>query len=140
MPNTNLIQEILNFSTEIRYVAIYQRGQLSSKRRESLEGSSSDESDRHEELIVNPAVLLLLRQRGTIDCGGLNHVVIRYGSFAQVVKEIAGGHISLCIESTADIEGIAAEVFAHFEQAAQQSRQKMNPEVIRMRELFAGIR
>jgi hypothetical protein len=30
---------------------------------------------------VNPAVLTLLGRRGELDCGGLDHVWIRYGNF-----------------------------------------------------------
>ena len=40
---------------------------------------------RYEELLVNPTLLELTRQRGNIDCGGLEYLVIRYGNFFQLV-------------------------------------------------------
>jgi hypothetical protein len=52
---------------------------------------------------VNPAVLTLVRQRGNIDCGGVRHVVIRYGNFFQCVFPVEGGHVSVALEPTADL-------------------------------------
>jgi hypothetical protein len=43
------------------------------------------ESGKYEELIVNPTVLTLVRQRGNIDGGGVEFLLIRYGSFWQTV-------------------------------------------------------
>ncbi|HEX6048536.1 MAG TPA: hypothetical protein VFZ21_04685 [Gemmatimonadaceae bacterium] len=34
-------------------------------------------ADRYEELIVNPTLITLTKQRGDIDCGGLEFLVIR---------------------------------------------------------------
>jgi hypothetical protein len=47
--------------------------------------ASSRESDKYEELLVNPAVIKLVQARGDIDCGGARFVVIRYGNFFQLV-------------------------------------------------------
>ena len=66
--------------------------------RADLAGASSSESDRYEELLVNPTLLTLARQRGEIDCGGLDYVVVAYGSFFQLVLPLADGHLSVAVE------------------------------------------
>ena len=64
--------------------------------------ASSTGSDKYEELIVNPTILTLVKQRGDIDCGGAKFVLIRYGNFYQLVAPIKNGHVSVCIEPHAD--------------------------------------
>lgn len=64
--------------------------------------ASASESDKYEELIVNPGVLTLVRQRGNIDCGGVEFVVIRYGNFWQTVWPVKNGHVSLGLELSAN--------------------------------------
>jgi len=91
------IEEVLAASQEIRYVAIYHRGELYSRERSGLTGASSSESDRYEELLVNPTVLTLTTQRGNIDCGGLEYLLIRYGNFFQLVHPIREGHLSVAV-------------------------------------------
>jgi hypothetical protein len=98
----NLIEQILNISPSIRYVAIYQSGALLSRQREAVQGASESESDRYEELLVNPTLLLLAKQRGEIDCGGFRSLIISYGNFRQYVRSFKGGHISVCLENDAD--------------------------------------
>ena len=97
-----IITRVLKLSSTIRYVAIYRHGQLASASRADLSNASSGESDKYEELLVNPTLLTLVRQRGNIDCGGLEYVLIRYGSFFEYVASIDAGHISVGLEPTAD--------------------------------------
>jgi len=97
-----LIKTIFSLSEDIRYVAIYHKKELIQSRKPGTASASSSESDKYEELIVNPAVLTLVKQRGDIDCGGFRFVLIRYGNFFQYVSPIEDGHISACIESHAD--------------------------------------
>jgi hypothetical protein len=52
-----------------------------------LLNASASVSDRYEELILNPAVLGLTRERGRIDCGGLEFVLVRYGNFRGTWSE-----------------------------------------------------
>jgi hypothetical protein len=60
---------------------------------------------------VNPALLLLARQRGGIDCGGLRYVIVRYGNFAQVVVPHPGaGHVSVAVQPDADPVVVAEAV------------------------------
>lgn len=81
------------------------------RQRPDLRDASSSESDRYEELLVNPTLLLLARQRGDIDCGGLRYLVVRYGHFFQVVvPDPQGGHVSVAVEPDADPVPIAEAV------------------------------
>ncbi len=95
-----LIEKISQISNSIRYVAIYQDNNLTSWQRNHLHDSSSSDSDKYEELLVNPTILKIAKQRGDIDCGGLDFVIIKYGNFYQLICEIKNGHISICIDKT----------------------------------------
>ena len=78
--------------------------------RADLTRASSSESDRYEELLVNPALLNLAGNRGAIDCGGLHFLVIRYGAFFEFIQPVRGGHVSVAIEPSADPLAVAALV------------------------------
>jgi hypothetical protein len=95
-------EALFRSSPAVRYVAVYHRGEVHLAQRPDLSHASSSESDRYEELLVNPAVLLLTGQRGDIDCGGREYVLVRYGHFFQLVHPVDGGHISVAIEPGID--------------------------------------
>jgi hypothetical protein len=97
-----VIEDIFRLSDSIRYVAVYRDGKLESQSKSDTTGASSSESDRYEELLVNPTLLTLARQRGNIDCGGLEYLLVRYGNFFQFVLPASWGHVSVCIEADAD--------------------------------------
>jgi hypothetical protein len=97
-----MIDNIFALSNSIRYVARYDGDQLETKSKAGTVGASTSETDRYEELLVNPTLLKLSSQRGNIDCGGLRYVLVRYGNFFQFVLPTQEGHISVCIESDAD--------------------------------------
>ena len=97
-----MIKAILSLSEDIRYVAIDSDGELVSSVKKSVADASSSDSDKYEELIVNPTILTLVKQRGDIDCGGAKYVIIRYGNFYQFVAPIENGHISVCVEPHAN--------------------------------------
>jgi hypothetical protein len=81
------------------------------RQRPDLRDASSNVSDRFEELLVNPTLLLLAQQRGDIDCGGLRYIIIRYGHFFQVVvPNPQGGHVSVAVEPDSDPVPIAEAV------------------------------
>ena len=105
-----LMNALFDLTPDVRYVAVYRHGELSLRQRSDLSLASAPESDRYEELLVNPTVLTLTRQRGEIDCGGLDYVVIRYGNFFQFVAPIEGGHVSVAFEPRADPIERAVEV------------------------------
>lgn len=107
----NIIDFMFNFSEDIRYVALYLNNELTFKQRQQTPDSSSGDTDRFEELLVNPTLLTLARQRGNIDCGGLRFLIIGYGNFYQLVREINGGHISICLKKSVDLTNFPENVF-----------------------------
>ena len=112
------IDGILAISEKVRYVAIYRDGKLESKSKAGTAGASSSESDRYEELLVNPTLLKLASQRGNIDCGGLDYVLVKYGHFFQFILPTPWGHVSVCIEPDAEPVGIGLHVKALVEREA----------------------
>jgi hypothetical protein len=89
---------IFAVSPAIRYVARGRGQDVELRERPDLADASSSESDRYEELLVNPTLVTLASQRGEIDCGGLDYLVVAYGNFFQLVLPIEGGHVSVAIE------------------------------------------
>jgi hypothetical protein len=69
-----------------------------SRQRDNLADSSGPDSDRFEELFVNPALITLARQRGDLDCGGIRYLVVAYGNFTQLVVPTTGGHLSVALD------------------------------------------
>lgn len=111
MSNTqDLADRIFALSGSIRYVAIYENGELSLNQKEGITDSSASESDKYEELIVNPTILKIAAQRGNIDCGGLDFYVIKYGSFFLLSIPRPSGHVSVGIENDGDPIAIEAKV------------------------------
>jgi hypothetical protein len=95
---TTLCRALFALSPAIRYVALARGQDVQLQERPGLDHASSSESDRYEELLVNPTLLTLARQRGEIDCGGLDYLVVAYGSFFQLVLPFDGGHVSVAVE------------------------------------------
>lgn len=93
-----LADAVFGVSPAVRYVARGRGREVELRQRPGLTGASSSESDRYEELLVNPTLLTLARQRGEIDCGGLDYLIVAYGSFFQLVVPVASGHVSVAIE------------------------------------------
>jgi hypothetical protein len=106
-----IINNLLNSFTDIRYVAVYLKNELTFKQRQQTADSSSSDTDKYEELLVNPILLTAARQRGNIDCGGLRFVIVAYGNFYQLIKEIDGGHISICLDKGVDLTNIPRLIF-----------------------------
>ena len=94
----DLYEDIFGISPTIRYVAVARGQQVQMRSRADLHNASSSDSDRYEELLVNPTLLTLATQRGNIDCGGLRYLIIGYGHFDQLVIPGATGHISVAFE------------------------------------------
>jgi len=110
-----MIDEIFAISDDVRYVAIYRDGQLETKSKGDTQGASSSESDKYEELLANPVMLKAASQRGNIDCGGLDFLLVRYGNFFQFILPVSGGHVSVCIEKDGDPIAIGQKVKSLFE-------------------------
>jgi hypothetical protein len=112
---SSLIEGLFALAPAIRYVATYLDGVHQTAQRPGIEGASSSESDKYEELIVNPTLLKLVTQRGNIDCGGAHWVIIRYGSFYELVIPVSAGHVSVGIEPSANPLAIAEQVLTFVE-------------------------
>lgn len=110
----NLRDRIFELSPDIRYVAIYRGDRLDLAEREGIADASSSESDRYEELLVNPTLLTLAKQRGDIDCGGAEFIIVGYGNFLQLVIALADGHVSVAFEKTANPLAFLGEIQAIF--------------------------
>lgn len=93
-----LISEAFEISEHIRYIAVYDNDGLSMKQRNDISNVSSNESDKYEELLVNPVLIKLAEQRGNIDCGGLEYFIIRYGNFFVLLIPCRNGHVNIGIE------------------------------------------
>jgi hypothetical protein len=106
----DLVEAIFSMGPEVRYVAVAHGQDVTPRERAGLSDASSGESDRYEELLVNPTLIALARQRGEIDCGGLDYLVVRYGNFFQVVIPHEGGHVSVAVEPSADPIAVAGKV------------------------------
>ena len=110
-----MIDKIFSISSDVRYVAIYRDGDLETQIKDNTQDASSSESDKYEELIANPVMLKAATQRGNIDCGGLEFLLVKYGNFFQFILPISGGHVSVCIGKNADPISIGHKVKALFE-------------------------
>ena len=106
----SLVEKIFAISEDIRYVAVYVDDKLISSERPGIENTSSSESDKYEELIVNPTLLKLVTQRGNIDCGGTEYVIIRYGFFFELVMPLRNGHLSVGMELKVDLINAVAAI------------------------------
>lgn len=115
--NNALREAIFEVGPHIRYVAFGDGQRIETTEREGITGASDADSDFFEELLVNPALLTLARQRGELDCGGLRHLIVGYGNFNQVIVPARSGHVSVCVERDADAEAVARQVAALVEQA-----------------------
>ncbi len=112
-----LIEDIFKISNDVRYVAIYQNGKLETKSKEDTDSASSSESDKYEELIANPVILTAASQRGNIDCGGLDYLLVKYGNFFQYIFQVDSGHVSVCIDKDSDPLAIGKKVRGFFDRA-----------------------
>lgn len=110
MNKAEIINYLFESFQEIRYVAIYLDNDLLFMQKNNASNSSEAETDRFEELLVNPALLKLAEQRGNIDCGGLDYIIVRYGNFYQLVKTIDKGHISICLNLEADVNELPNQI------------------------------
>ncbi|MCX5744824.1 MAG: hypothetical protein NT062_20240 [Proteobacteria bacterium] len=96
-----LLDAVLALSPTIRYAALHLGGGEPLLRERSGEAGTPD-SERWDELVVNPVLIELARRRGEVDCGGLDYLVVRYHRFWNLVLPLDGGHLSVIIEPAVD--------------------------------------
>ena len=103
---------IFDLDPGIRYVAVNQGGEIV-EMEQRLPSHNPVETDRMEELVVNPTVLGLTRRRGVLDLDGIRFVIIRYGLQYQVLFDYLDGHVSVGVESECDAIAIAKRIRNH---------------------------
>ena len=104
-------QELFDLHDGIGYVALYSNGKIDTSQRPGIPYQSSGNSDYYEEFLVNTTLLKFATQRGRIDCGGLEFVVVGYGNFNQLVMPVRDdAHISICFEKSAEPIGFAQTI------------------------------
>ncbi len=97
-----LLDAILKLHPQIRYAALHLgRGEPLLRERQGVVGATSD-SERWDELVVNPVLLELARRRGDVDCDGLDYLLVRYRRFFNLVLALDGGHLSVVLEPDAE--------------------------------------
>jgi len=104
--------EVFELDPGIRYLAVNQQGEIveTAQRRPS---HNPAETDRMEELLVNPAILELSKRRGDLDLDGVRYIVIQYGLQYQAVFNYRNGHVSVGIESDSDAIAVVTKVLRH---------------------------
>lgn len=106
--------DLFKLDENIRYVAVNQRGEIvEMEQNPRLPSHNPHDTDRMEELFVNPVVLELTRRRGQLDLDGIRFVVIRYGPFYQLLFPYKEGHLSLSLELHVDPSEVAKKVARH---------------------------
>jgi hypothetical protein len=106
-----LSAQLFSMEPKIRYVAVNQKGKIVEMEQSPSHPSyNSNETDRIEELIVNPIVLELAARRGNLDMDGIRYVVIRYGTQYQLLIPYGEGHLSIGVELQDDPVVIASKV------------------------------
>jgi hypothetical protein len=108
-----LSARLFRLEPKIRYVAVNQKGRILEMEQSGSHPSyNAPETDRMEELIVNPTVLEITSRRGNIDMDGIRYVVIRYGTQFQLIMPYREGHLSIGVELADDPVEIASKVAA----------------------------
>jgi hypothetical protein len=92
------------------------------------------ETDRMEELLVNPTILEMSKRRGDLDLDGIRYIIIRYGLQYQAVFNYRNGHVSVGIESDSDVVGVVTRILEHLDGLVP------SPEVLHRPSRLAGAR
>ena len=109
--NEKISARLFDLDPNIRYVAINQMGLIvemeQNPKRPSL---NPTETDRMEELIVNPIILELTKRRGNLDMNGMRYVVIRYGTMVELIFPFRDGPLSVGVELNANPTEVAESI------------------------------
>src|SRR5579871_3088769 len=115
-----LSARLFRMEPKIRYVAVNQNGEIVEMEQSPSHPSyNACETDRMEELIVNPVMLELAARRGNLDMQGIRYVIIRYGTQYQLLMPYQEGHLSIGVESQDDPVEIASKVAAALKPQAE---------------------
>lgn len=104
-------QRLFEADPNIRYVAVNQKGRIvEMEQNPKWPSYNPADTDRMEELIVNPTILDLAKRWGDIDLEGIRYVAFRYGLQYQLVFPFKEGPVSIGVELKADIAKVADDV------------------------------
>ena len=108
---SQLSDQLFALDANIRYGAVNQSGQIAEMTQNPrLPTSNPRETDKYEELLVNPAILQLAMNRGNLDMDGTRYVVIRYGTMFEIVLPYQQGHLSVGAELAANVTQVAEKI------------------------------
>jgi hypothetical protein len=108
-----LSAQLFRMEPKIRYVGVNQNGKIVEMEQSPSHPSYNPcETDRMEELIVNPVMLELAARRGNLDMEGIRYVIIRYGTQYQLLMPYQEGHLSIGVEKQDDPVEIASKIAA----------------------------
>lgn len=108
---TRIADRLFELSPAIRYVAVNQDHRIVEMAQNPKRPSRNPaETDRMEELLVNPVLLDLVTRRGELDLSGVRYVVVRYGVLDELVFPYGNGHLSIGVEPGADLMRVAEDV------------------------------
>ena len=111
-----IARDLLALDESVRYAAVNRGGAIEEMLQSDEHPSfNPPETDRLEELVVNPVGLELFARRGNLDLGGVRFLVVRYGLQFQVILPIPGGHLSIGVDESGDPVSIAERVLALLE-------------------------
>ena len=111
---TNISPQVFELDPGIRYLAVNQDGEIV-EMAQRLPTHNPVETDRMEELLVNPAILDLTKRRGDLDLDGVRYIIIQYGLQYQAVFNYRNGHVSVGIESDSDAVGVVSKILEHLD-------------------------
>jgi hypothetical protein len=115
----SLASRLFPLDPHIRYVAENRGGTIvEMTQRPERPTLNPHETDRIEELIVNPVLLELVRRRGRLDLDGMRWVLIRYGTLYELVLPTDEGHVSVGIDLDADVAEVVQRVLERSSPAA----------------------
>jgi len=102
---------LFDLDSNIRYVAINQNGLIVEMKQNPKRPSlNPTDTDRMEELIVNPVILELTKRRGNLDMNGMRYVIVRYGTMYELIFPYNDGHLSIGVELDANPTEVAQSV------------------------------
>jgi len=111
---TNISPQVFELDPGIRYLAVNQDGEIV-EMAQRLPTHNPVETDRMEELLVNPAILDLTKRRGDLDLDGVRYIIIQYGLQYQAIFNYRNGHVSVGIESDSDAVGVVSKILEHLD-------------------------
>ena len=110
---TTIAKDVFALDPRIRYVAVNRKGAIAELAQSVGHPSFNPaETDRMEELLVNPVALELFSRRGNLDLGGVRFLIVRYGLQYQVILPWPGGHLSVGAEADGDPVATAERIAA----------------------------